>query len=77
MSNENKTPIEREKKKMVCAVRVPQAPITGTHVASMMEPTAHMPFPPPRARGEGAVTSRLRMLGTAATKTLNTPVLHR
>jgi len=47
MSNENKTPIEREKKKMVCAVRVPQAPITGTHVASMMEPTAHMPFPPP------------------------------
>eukprot|EP00964_Phaeocystis_antarctica_P030891 scaffold17477_cov66-Phaeocystis_antarctica.AAC.9 len=40
----------------------------GTCVASMIVPTAHMPFPPPRARGEGAVTSLLRMLGMAATK---------
>ena len=46
----------------------------GTCVASMIVPTAHMPFPPPRARGEGAVTSLLRMLGTAATKALNGPV---
>eukprot|EP00964_Phaeocystis_antarctica_P145442 scaffold111515_cov61-Phaeocystis_antarctica.AAC.2 len=34
----------------------------------------HMPFPPPRSRGEGAVTSLLRMLGMAATKALNGPV---
>ena len=58
----------------MCAVRVAQVPTTGTHVASTMAPTAHMPFPPPRARGEGAVTSLLRMLGTAATKALNGPV---
>ena len=37
-------------------------------------PTAHMPFPPPRARGEGGVTSLLRIVGTAATKALNGPV---
>eukprot|EP00964_Phaeocystis_antarctica_P037666 scaffold21527_cov58-Phaeocystis_antarctica.AAC.4 len=51
-----------------------QRPIMGTCVASMIVPTAHMPFPPPRARGEGAVTSLLRMLGMAATKALNGPV---
>eukprot|EP00964_Phaeocystis_antarctica_P114464 scaffold78421_cov63-Phaeocystis_antarctica.AAC.2 len=39
-----------------------------------MAPTAHMPFPPPRARGEGGVTSLLRIVGTAATKALNGPV---
>ena len=49
----------------VCAVRVTQVPTTGTHVASTMTPTAHMPFPPPRARGEGGVTSLLRIVGTA------------
>eukprot|EP00964_Phaeocystis_antarctica_P029791 scaffold16800_cov58-Phaeocystis_antarctica.AAC.6 len=26
----------------------------GTCMASMIVPTTHMPFPPPRARGEGA-----------------------
>jgi hypothetical protein len=31
-------------------------------------------FAPPRALGEGTVTSLLRMLGTAATKALNRPV---
>ena len=41
-----------------------QGPIMGTCVASMIVPTAHMPFPPPRARGEGM----------AATKALNGPV---
>ena len=51
-----------------------QRPIMGTCVASMIVPTAHMPFPPPRARGEGAVTSLLRMLGMAATKAPNGPV---
>ena len=51
-----------------------QVQTTGTHVASTMAPTAHMPFPPPRARGEGGVTSLLRIVGTAATKALNGPV---
>ena len=56
------------------AVRVAQVPTTGMHVASTMAPTAHMPFPPPRARGEGGVTSLLRIVGTVATKALNGPV---
>ena len=51
-----------------------QVQTTGTHVASTMAPTAHMPFPPPRARGEGGVTSLLRIVGTAATKALNGPI---
>ena len=58
----------------MCAARVTQVPTTGTHVASTMAPTAHMPFPPPRARGEGGVTTLLRIVGTAATKALNGPV---
>ena len=56
------------------AVRVAQVPTTGMHVASTMAPTAHMPFTPPRARGEGGVTSLLRIVGTVATKALNGPV---
>ena len=67
----------KKKKKKDSCVRSEgalQRPIMGTCVASMIVPTAHMPFPPPRARGEGAVTSLLRMLGTAATKALNGPV---
>lgn len=51
-----------------------QRPITGTCVASMIVPTVPMRFAPSWARGEGAVTSLLRMLGTAATKALNGPV---
>ena len=51
-----------------------QRPITGTCVASMIVPTVPMRFAPSWARGEGAVTSVLRMLGTAATKALNGPV---
>ena len=51
-----------------------QSPITGTCVASMMVPTVPMRFAPSWARGEGAVTSLLRMLGMAATKALNGPV---
>ena len=51
-----------------------QRPITGTCVASVIVPTVPMRFAPSWARGEGAVTSLLRMLGTAATKALNGPV---
>ena len=51
-----------------------QRPITGTCVASMIVPTVPMRFAPSWARGEGAVTSLLRMLGMAATKALNGPV---
>ena len=67
---------EKRKKKDSCvrSEGALQRPIMGTCVASMIVPTAHMPFPPPRARGEGAVTSLLRMLGMAATKALNGPV---
>ena len=46
----------------------------GTCVASMIVPTVPMRFAPSWARGEGAVTSLLRMLGMAATKALNGPV---
>ena len=46
----------------------------GTCVASMIVPTAPMRVAPSWARGEGAVTSLLRMLGMAATKALNGPV---
>ena len=48
--------------------------IMGTCVASMIVPTVPMRFAPSWARGEGAVTSLLRMLGMAATKALNGPV---
>ena len=51
-----------------------QRPITGTCVASMIVPTVPMRFAPSWARGEGAVTSLLRMLGMAATKAPNGPV---
>eukprot|EP00964_Phaeocystis_antarctica_P012879 scaffold7048_cov56-Phaeocystis_antarctica.AAC.2 len=46
----------------------------GTCVASMIVPTVPMRFAPSWARGEGVVTSLLRMLGMAATKALNGPV---
>ena len=65
---------EEEKDSCVRSEGALQRPIMGSCVASMLVPTAHMPFPPPRARREGAVTSLLRMLGTAATKALNGPV---
>ena len=67
---------KKEKKKDSCvrSEGALQRPITGTCVASMIVPTVPMRFAPSWARGEGAVTSLLRMLGMAATKALNGPV---
>ena len=45
----------------------------GSGVASTMQPTAHMPIPPPRAQGEDAVASLWRTLGRAAPAALDGP----
>ena len=66
--------ITRKKDSCVRSEGALQRPITGTCVASMIVPTVPMRFAPSWARGEGAVTSLLRMLGMAATKALNGPV---
>ena len=65
---------EAAKKSCVRSEGALQRLIMGTCVASMIVPTVPMRFAPSWARGEGAVTSLLRMLGMAATKALNGPV---
>ena len=49
-----------KKKRGVCATRAVRVATMGSGVASTMQPTAHMPIPPPRAQGEDAVASLWR-----------------